>query len=135
VSNHLIFYDGSCPLCHRAVRFILNQDKQTIFQFAPLKGKTAKRELKELFLEKPALDSLVLLQNYGTDKEKVRIEADAFFKILWLLQGKWIPLGFLSFLPACLFNPIYRLVAKYRYRLFKTPKLDLGKTYADRFLP
>ena len=37
----ILFYDGSCGLCHRAVRFILAEDRSgTAFRFAPLGGET-----------------------------------------------------------------------------------------------
>lgn len=45
--------------------------------------------------------------------------AKGALRIAWLLGGWLTPLGLLSFLPAAPFNLIYKLVAKYRYYLFK----------------
>ena len=121
---HVIFYDGECPLCHRAVRFVLAADRKKQFYFAPLKGETAKKELSELRLENPDLDTLVLLQNYQSGDKKIEIEGRGALRILWLLGGKYALVGWLSFLPSVLFDAVYRLIARYRFHLFST-KVDL----------
>lgn len=130
--KHLIFFDGNCPLCHRAVRFVLHEDKNKIFGFAPLQGKTALRELTPE-LRKGNGDTMVLLQNYGADIETTLIRGKAAFRILWLLGGGWALLGSLSFLPSFLFDLVYRLIAKYRYKIF-SPKPLLTDDLGDRLL-
>ena len=43
-----VFYDGGCGLCHRAVRFLLAEDREgTAFRFAPLTSATFAREVPE----------------------------------------------------------------------------------------
>ena len=116
--KHVIFYDGQCPLCNRAVRFILSVDRDKKFYFAPLKGQTAEKKLANFFLKNSELDTLVLLQNYETRNEKLMIEGKGALRVLWLLGGKYTLLGWLSFLPSFLFDPFYRLVARNRFRLF-----------------
>lgn len=118
----IVFYDGTCPLCNRAVRWILSVDKKRLFYFAPLEGKTAaKKQIHEK-------ESLVLYIN----SKKIFKEGRAVFKILWLLGGKYALLGWLSFLPSLPFDLFYRLIAKYRFRLF-SKKITIEKD--DRFLP
>lgn len=125
--RNIIFYDGECPLCNRAVRFLLGADKKHLFYFAPLNGKTAEEKLSGLLLKNPNLDTLVLLEN-----NKFFIEGRGALRILWLLGGKYALLGWLSFLPSPLFDVFYRLIARYRYRLFSKKK----KFKTDhRFLP
>src|SRR5262249_32383445 len=102
--RHVIFYDGECPLCNRAVRFLLQADKKRIFYFARLDGETAKKKLVSLRLNDPSLDTMVLLQNYQTDQEQLLIEGRGALRILWLLGGKYALLGWLSFLPPFLFD-------------------------------
>ncbi|HZH02738.1 MAG TPA: DCC1-like thiol-disulfide oxidoreductase family protein [Myxococcaceae bacterium] len=36
--SDILFYDGGCGLCHRAVRFVLARDPAGRFRFAPLGG-------------------------------------------------------------------------------------------------
>jgi predicted DCC family thiol-disulfide oxidoreductase YuxK len=129
---HVIFYDGECPLCHRAVRFVLAADRKKVFYFAPLKGETAEEKLAGLRLKDPDLDTLVLLQNYQTEHEKTYIEGRGALRVLWLLGGKYALIGWLSFLPSFLFDRIYRLVSRNRFRLF-SKKLEIPPT-PDRFL-
>lgn len=131
--KHLIFYDGECPLCNRAILFLLAVDKRRIFYFAPLGGVTAQEKLAHFRLERPDLDTLVLLQDYQTEKERVLIEGRGALRILWLLGGKYRLVGWLSFLPSLLFDLIYRLISRYRYRLFsKKGPIDNDPS---RFLP
>jgi predicted DCC family thiol-disulfide oxidoreductase YuxK len=130
--KHVIFYDGDCPLCNKAVRFVLATDRNKVFQFAPLKGKTADEKLSRLFLKNPDLDTLVLLQNYNTSQEKLLIEGKGALRILWLLGFPYSFLGVLSFLPP-LFDPLYRLIARNRFRLFTTSKPLPSPD--NRFLP
>lgn len=130
--KHLIFYDGKCPLCNRAIRFILAADQKKQFYFAPLQGKTAGLKLKDVRLKDPSLDTLVLLQNYESKKETLLIEGKGALRIYWLLGGSYRLIGWLSFLPSFLFDLGYRMVARYRYRLFSK---QAPLVHPDRFLP
>lgn len=125
----IIFYDGECPLCNRAIRFILKEDKKGEFFFAPLNGKTAEQELSGLRLKNPNLDTLVLLED-----GKIYLEGKGALRILWHLGGKWLVLGWLSFLPPFLLDALYRLIARNRYRLF-SGKVTIDPQFQDRFLP
>lgn len=131
--KHIIFYDGECGLCNRAVRFILNADRKKIFAFAPLQGQTAQKELDALYKKKGSIDSLVLLENYGSDKQELLIEAKGFLRILWLLGGEYTLLGSFSFLPSFFMDMAYRLVARHRHS-WKIQKTPLEGT-EDRMLP
>jgi predicted DCC family thiol-disulfide oxidoreductase YuxK len=43
-----VFYDGTCGLCHRAVKFLVARDPHgERFRYAPLQGETALRDLPE----------------------------------------------------------------------------------------
>lgn len=133
MSKHLIFYDGTCPLCNHSVRFVLCADKEKLFLFAPLKGETAAREISSLQLKYPQLDTFVLLQNYGTNHEKTLIEGKAALRVLWLLGGFYAWVGWLSFFPSFLFDAVYRVIARYRFKLFRAKEpID---TASERFLP
>jgi len=130
--KHLIFYDQPCPLCNRAVRFVLRADTKEEFGFAPLDGETATKELQGLYLKHPDLDTLVLLQDYGEEKEQTLIEGKAVLRIFWLLRGKYTLIGWLSFLPSPLFDWMYRIVARHRYKIF--PPAVPYRTDPNRFL-
>lgn len=131
--KHVIFYDGECPLCNRAVRFILSVDRDQKFYFAPLNGTTAEMKLAHFFLKNPELDTLVLLQNYETANENLLIEGKGALRVLWILGGKYAWIGCLSFLPSFLFDPFYRLVARNRFKLFSA-RTPINQP-PNRFLP
>ncbi len=133
--KHLIFYDGTCPLCHRAIRFILGADRKKLFAFASLEGSTAHKELKEWKSAHPQEDTLVLLEDYQTAHPHLWIEGRAILKICWLLGGKYRLLGWMAFLPPPLFNLAYRWVARRRYRLFSGPLPSPEFLSGERFLP
>jgi len=132
-SKHIVFFDGDCPLCNYAIRFILAKDKHKIFMFAPLQGKTAATELVEFYAQNRSLDTLVLIENYGKNEEKTLIEGKAILRICWHLKGIYSFIGWISFLPSFLFDIIYRVVARYRHKLFSKTS-PMPNSLQDRLL-
>lgn len=116
---HLLFYDGECGFCDTVVQFVMRQDDQGQFLFAPLQGKTAAVELQSLPKELKTLDSLILIENYKTQKQKIYVLGEGAFRVLWLLGGRWAFLGWPNFLPPVLYNWGYRLVARNRQDISK----------------
>lgn len=132
--KHLVFYDGECGLCDHIVQFLLSVDKKEKFLFAPLQGKTAAELLQELPEQYKQVDSLILVENYGTERQHFYVLGKAAFRICWLLGGFWAIPGAISFLPAFLYNWGYRLVARNR-KHFLSETCILPKTqYRNRFL-
>lgn len=125
--THLIFYDPHCQFCCTWVDILLRLDKQKIFRFAALDGKTSAHVLKE-HLRK--MNTLVLIENFQK-KEYYWIRAKAVFRIFFLLGGYWKCLGMLSYLPSYLIDPFYRLIALLRNR--SHTQLAIQKD--ERFLP
>jgi len=119
MSKHLVFYDGECGLCDHVVQFLLQVDKRGVFLFAPLQGKTAAERLKDIPPEMKTADSLILIENFQSPNESLSIYGKGAFRIAWLLGGPWRLVGWLSFLPAFLYDWGYRLVARNRHRFFK----------------
>lgn len=120
-NGHIVFYDGDCGLCHRAVRFLLSTDKQRLFYYAPLSGITAKKKLGELFSREPDLDSMVFLED-REGKQRIFVRSQAVLRCAWYLGGFWKVLGALSWFPPWLFDWAYCLVAQNRKRLFAPPE-------------
>lgn len=133
--QHLVFYDGDCPLCNRVVRFLLAKDQKQIFLYAPLNGTTAQHELANFHQDPSKSDTLIFLENYQTNHQHVLIRSKAALRILWHLGGKYKWLGWLSFLPSYLFDIVYRLIAINRYKLFSNPQNIDMQRFTNRFLP
>jgi predicted DCC family thiol-disulfide oxidoreductase YuxK len=114
----LVFYDGACGLCHRAVRFLLAEDRTgSALRFAPLRGPTFQAVVPpELQAALP--DSLVLVTAEGEALDKSR----ALLHALARLGGLWRLLAIVgSAVPLALADPLYDAVARIRHRLFATP--------------
>ena len=135
MKKYLLFYDGNCGLCDQCVQFVLKKDKDKKFFFAPLQGITAKSALLSLSAEQKKIDSMVLIDGYLCGDQKIYLEGKAALRIFWLLGGVWRILGILHFFPACLYNWIYRLVAKNRHKYYPEISCALkDPSYQDRFL-
>ena len=131
----LVFYDGHCGLCHRAVMFVLRRDADgSRFRFAPLQGETLRQQLSEDRIAQLA-DSIVVVGIDGA----VQQESEAVLLMLEQLGGGWRVFGRLSsWVPGSLRNGVYRGIARIRHRLFRR-QTDLCPVVPaelrSRFLP
>ena len=118
-TREVLFYDGSCGLCHRAVRFLLAEDAAgQRFGFAPLDGATFRARVPER-RRQGLPDSLVLL----TEESDLLTRSAGVLRILARLGGLWRLLGALARLvPAAARDAAYDLVARVRHRLFARPE-------------
>ena len=115
---NLLFYDGSCGLCHRAVRFILAEDlRATLFRFAPLGGDTFLVKITEQ--QRTHLpDSLVLLTGDG----RLLFKSAAALTVADQLGGAWRVLARLARLvPRPISDAVYDGIARIRHVLFSRP--------------
>lgn len=130
----ILFYDGDCGLCHRAVLFTLKRDRKDAFAFAPLQGETVKTLLDE-GARAQLPDSLVLREPEG----RLLVKSSAVVALLKRLGLFWKVLGgALWIIPRPLRDFGYDLVAKIRHRLFKKPDSAcpiVPKGLRERFLP
>ncbi len=129
----ILFFDGHCGLCHRAVLFTLRRDDGSRFRFAPLQGTTLKARLSsEQVAALP--DSLVLLS--GTE---ILVKSRAVLHLLSSLDGPWSWVGRVaSHFPTALGDLIYDLLARNRHRLFAPSRESCPIVPAElqeRFLP
>ncbi len=111
----IVFYDGHCGLCDRAVKFVLKHDRSgRAFRFAPLQGTTyASRVSAERRARLP--DSIVVL----TENGDILTRSDAFVHIFRKLGGGWRALAkALALIPRPLRDLIYDFIARIRYRIF-----------------
>ena len=101
-----LLYDGTCGLCHRAVRFVLSEDSREAFTFAPLP------------IDGPQ-ETVVVEKADGSRL----FRSDAARYILARLGGLWrIAAVALGLVPRALRNFGYDTVARTRYRIFGRTK-------------
>lgn len=127
----ILFFDGVCGLCSRSVDFVLARDRQSIFQFAPLQGETARQLLPPADVND--LNSMVLMIE-GHPFRK----SSAAVRVLWRLGFGWRLLSVFAWLvPLPLRDLVYDLIARNRYRMFGKHETCRMPTPAERsrFLP
>ena len=107
----VVLFDGVCNLCNASVQFILKYEKEPVFKFATLQDAKAQKLIKSH--EPTSIADSVLLVQDG----KLYQESTAALLIARRLNYFWI-LYYLIYLPLWVRNPIYRFIARNRYRWF-----------------
>lgn len=126
----IVFFDGVCGLCNRAVDILLRIDRRGVLLFAPLQGETARALLPPELVED--LETLVFRvrgENYTRSR--------AVLHILGEIGGLWKPFGILAGLPPALGDTLYRFVARHRIQWFGSKETCRLPTPEEqgRFLP
>ena len=106
----VIFFDGVCGLCNRAVDFILAEDDGAHFRFAPTQSERAKSLGSE---EVSSGKSMALVVG-----DTVYTRSDAVWRIAQGLGGWWRILSVFRWVPRPLRDAVYELLQRNRYALF-----------------
>ena len=127
----VIFFDGVCGMCNAFVDLMLRADRKHTFLFAPLQGSTALDMLPPLGNDAREWSMIYV------DEAGVHNQSDASLEVYRRLGGLWGIVGLLRFVPRWLRNPVYRLIARNRYRWFgkKDACRIPSKEEQLRFLP
>jgi predicted DCC family thiol-disulfide oxidoreductase YuxK len=111
--KYIILFDGTCKLCNNVVKFITKNDSKRIFCFIPLESGKASEYLNRYSKKNVNKGSVLLIQD-----EKIYTKSNAVLHILKCLDGLW-PLFFVFIVvPGFIRDPVYDIIAKYRYRWF-----------------
>lgn len=109
----IILFDAECVLCSANARFVLERDRHAVFLLASMQGEVG-QALYRLHGMDPA-DPATLLVVEG---ERMRRDSDAVLGIYERLGLPWSLVRVFRLVPARLRDPVYRLVARNRYKLF-----------------
>jgi predicted DCC family thiol-disulfide oxidoreductase YuxK len=110
----IILFDGVCNLCARSVQFVIRNDRDGRFRFAPLQSVAGQRLLGEHRYRDSELSSVLLIED-GQIFRKSR----AALRIAHNLDGAWPVFYFLfSWVPAFASDWIYDFIGNRRYRWF-----------------
>jgi predicted DCC family thiol-disulfide oxidoreductase YuxK len=116
--HSIVFYDGGCGLCHRAVRFAIAHDADgSRFRFASLDSEGFRRRVPAA--SRAGLpDSIVALTPDGT----LLVRSAAVMHVLERVGGGWrVVAQLLRLVPRGVRDAGYDAVARVRYRLFRRP--------------
>lgn len=109
----IVVFDGVCHLCSGWVRFLLQRDRVGRFRFASMQSEVGRGLLAAHGLDPDDPVSFLLL-----DAGRARTDSDAILRVLDLVGGPWRLAAVLRVIPAVLRDPLYRWIARHRYRLF-----------------
>jgi predicted DCC family thiol-disulfide oxidoreductase YuxK len=118
MGRHLVLYDGVCGLCNGVVRFVLTRDRGEVFDFASLQSRTGRSWLQRFDHDPDALDTLVVVTDYGSDAAAARFKSEAALHIASALGLPWRSSALLRVIPRPIRDLLYDLVAATRYRVF-----------------
>lgn len=117
-THSLVLYDGVCGLCNATVDFLIRHDRRDRLRFASLQSQAGQAIVKRHGGDPDILSTLYLVAKYGEEDESVRVRAKAVFYALHAIGGIWSIPALFRFVPGFLLNIVYRLVARFRYRIW-----------------
>ena len=109
----VLLFDGVCNLCNGFINFIIDQDPEGYFMFAPLQSEVATEMLADFGLTNEALDSVVMIEDGRCYRRST-----AALMVSRRLGGVWAWLYVFMVVPRPLRDLVYDWVATNRYRWF-----------------
>lgn len=110
----IILFDGVCNLCNGSVTFILEREKEPVFQFASVQSEAGKELLQWCGLPREYSQAIVLI-----DQERIYRGSTAALKIGQTLKVPWSILSTAGFIiPKPIRDWVYNQIALNRYQWF-----------------
>ncbi len=109
----IVLFDGVCNFCNGSVNFIIERDLAGYFKFAPLQSEIGEELIAKHGIDPTKTDSVILIED-----EKAYLHSTAALRIARRLGGIWSMFYVFAVVPRPVRDLVYKLFAKYRYRLF-----------------
>ncbi|MGV7122115.1 thiol-disulfide oxidoreductase DCC family protein [Sphingopyxis sp. 550A] len=109
----IILFDAECFLCSANARFVLRHDSRKLFTLASIQGAAGAAIAGTHGLDPRDPTSLLVV-----DGTAVRRDSEAILFIYENLDWPWRMAAIFRLVPSSLRDPLYRWVARNRYRLF-----------------
>jgi predicted DCC family thiol-disulfide oxidoreductase YuxK len=119
----LVIFDGRCGLCNRSIRWFLVHDRRDRLRFAAYESPKVAALLDRhgLGASRISLDPDTILVAVGLDSpaERLLLRSDGVLAILSELPSPWPSLAAaMKWIPRPLRDLAYRLIARFRYRIW-----------------
>lgn len=112
-AHPIILFDGMCVLCSANAQFVLKHDKSGHFRLASMQSEAGAALYRRFGIDPADPETMILV----TGDEALR-DSDAVLAIYRGLGWPWKAAGIFAIVPRALRDPIYRWMARNRYRLF-----------------
>lgn len=109
----VIVFDGVCVLCNGWVRFLLRHDRHQRYRFAAMQTASGRELLAAHGLDPTDPVSFLMVEG-----NRAWTDTDAMRRVLTGLGGVWQVAHAIALVPRFLRDPLYRWVARNRYRWF-----------------
>ena len=127
----VIVFDAECILCSANAQFVVRHDHARRFRLASMQGEVGAALYRRFGIDPADPETMIVVEG-----DKALRDSDAVLAIYRGLGWPWKALGLLRIVPRFLRDPLYRLIARNRYRIFG--KHDAcwlpSPENADRFL-
>lgn len=119
----LVIYDGHCGLCNRSIRWFLTRDRDDHLRFVPSESPLVANLLARHGFPAPATTdgpgSILVALDADRPTERLLARSNAVLALLRQLPSPWPFLAAACRLvPRPLRDLVYRLIARWRYRIW-----------------
>jgi len=113
-AHPIIVFDAQCVLCSANAQFVLRHDRRGYFRLASMQGEVGAALYRRFGIDPADPESLIVV-----DGERLFRDSDAILAIYAGLGWPWRALAVAGrVVPRFVRDPVYRWIARHRYRLF-----------------
>jgi predicted DCC family thiol-disulfide oxidoreductase YuxK len=109
----IIVFDAECLLCSANAQFVLRHDRAARFMLASMQSEAGVALYRQFGIDPADPDTMILVEG-----DRIRRDSDAVLAIWTGLGWPWRAAALLRLIPRALRDPVYRWIARNRYRLF-----------------
>lgn len=109
----IIVFDAMCVLCSANAQFVLRHDRRRQFRLASMQGDLGRALYRKFGIDPEQPETLIVVTG-----DTAARDSDAVLAIWSGLGWPWRALAVARLVPRALRDPVYRWVARHRYRLF-----------------
>ena len=115
----LVVFDGHCGLCNKSVRWLLRRDRTDRLRFAASELPQLAELLVRHGFSAAGPETILAVRDAGGPTEQILVRSEAVVALLAELPRPWpwVAAG-LGWIPRAVRDLGYRLVARWRYRLW-----------------
>jgi predicted DCC family thiol-disulfide oxidoreductase YuxK len=113
MTHPVIVFDAQCVLCSAHARFVLRHDKAGHFLLASMQSEAGAAIYRRFGIDPADPETLIV-----ADGDTALRDSDAILAIWRRLGWTSRAAGLLALVPRSLRDPVYRWIARHRYRLF-----------------
>lgn len=109
----VIVFDAMCVLCSANAQFVLRWDRAGRFRLASMQGEVGSSLYRKFGIDPRNPEGLIVV-----DGDRALRDSDAVLAICRGLGWPWQAAGVLRLVPRAVRDPVYRWIARNRYRMF-----------------